>query len=72
MIYLPLRETFSCTPAMLLAGAIFAAVHAPNAVLVTGTFAWGIVACAGYDLFRLPTIYVFHLWGDFFDRIGGC
>lgn len=34
-------------------------------------FAWGVVACAGYDLFRLPNVYVFHLWGDFFGRIGG-
>jgi hypothetical protein len=34
-------------------------------------FAWGLVACAGYDLFRLPNVYIFHLWGDFFGRIGG-
>ena len=34
-------------------------------------FAWGVAACAGYDLFRLPTVYGFHLWGDFFGRIGG-
>jgi hypothetical protein len=34
-------------------------------------FAWGLVACAGYDCFRLPNVYVFHLWGDFFGRIGG-
>lgn len=34
-------------------------------------FAWGAVACAGYDSFRLPTVYGFHLWGDFFGRIGG-
>lgn len=34
-------------------------------------FAWGLVACAGYDSFRLPTVYVFRLWGDFFGRIGG-
>jgi hypothetical protein len=34
-------------------------------------FAWGVMACAGYDLFRLPNVYVFHLWGDFFGRIGG-
>lgn len=34
-------------------------------------FAWGIAACAGYDSFRLPTVYGFHLWGDFFGRIGG-
>ena len=25
-------------------------------------FAWGVVACAGNDLFRLPNVYVFHLW----------
>ena len=34
-------------------------------------FIWGLVACAGYDFFRLPTVYVFRLWGDFFGRIGG-
>jgi hypothetical protein len=34
-------------------------------------FVWGVVACAAYDLFRLPSVYVFHLWGDFFGRIGG-
>jgi len=34
-------------------------------------FTWGLVACAGYDCFRLPTVYVFHLWGDFFGRVGG-
>jgi hypothetical protein len=34
-------------------------------------FTWGVVACAGYDLFRLPNVYVFRLWGDFFGRIGG-
>ncbi len=34
-------------------------------------FVWGIVACAGYDFLRLPEVYVFHLWGDFFGRIGG-
>jgi hypothetical protein len=34
-------------------------------------FAWGLAACAGYDLFRLPNVYVFHLWGDFFGTIGG-
>src|SRR5579859_2854815 len=34
-------------------------------------FAWGVAACAGYDLFRLHAVYVFHLWGDFFGRIGG-
>jgi hypothetical protein len=34
-------------------------------------FAWGLAACAGYDCFRLPTVYLFRLWGDFFGKIGG-
>jgi hypothetical protein len=34
-------------------------------------FAWGLIACAGYDCFRLPNVYALHLWGDFFGRIGG-
>jgi hypothetical protein len=34
-------------------------------------FGWGLVACAGYDCFRLPNVYLFHLWGDFFGKIGG-
>jgi len=34
-------------------------------------FAWGLVACAGYDCFRLPSVYFFHLWGDFFGKVGG-
>ena len=34
-------------------------------------FAWGLVACAGYDAFRLPSVYLLHLRGDFFGRIGG-
>lgn len=39
-------------------------------VLLAG-FIWGLVACAGYDAFRLPTIYAFHWWGDFFGPVGG-
>ena len=39
-------------------------------VLLAG-FGWGLLACAGYDAFRLPTIYVAHLWNDFFGAVGG-
>lgn len=39
-------------------------------VILAG-FAWGLLACAGYDAFRLPTIYVAHLWNDFFGAVGG-
>jgi hypothetical protein len=34
-------------------------------------FASGLVACAGYDAERLSSVYIFHLWGDFFGRIDG-
>jgi hypothetical protein len=38
--------------------------------LILAGFLWGLVACAGYDAFRLPTIYFFHLWMDFFGAVG--
>ena len=39
--------------------------------LVLRGFVWGIVACACYDAFRLPTIYDVHVWNDFFGAVGG-
>lgn len=39
-------------------------------VILAG-FVWGLIACAGYDAFRLPTIYLAHLWNDFFGTVGG-
>jgi hypothetical protein len=44
--------------------------HRSDRLLLAG-FLWGIVACAGYDAFRLPTIYGFHWWNDFFGSVGG-
>jgi hypothetical protein len=39
--------------------------------LLLAGFLWGLVACAGYDAFRLPTIYVVGWWRDFFGSVGG-
>jgi hypothetical protein len=39
--------------------------------IVLAAFGWGIIACAGYDAFRLPTIYAAHWWTDFFGKVGG-
>lgn len=39
--------------------------------VVLAGFLWGLLACAGYDAFRLPSIYGFHLWNDFFGSVGG-
>jgi hypothetical protein len=39
--------------------------------LILAGFLWGMVACAGYDAFRLPTIYAAHWWHDFFGTVGG-
>jgi hypothetical protein len=44
--------------------------HRSDRLLFAG-FLWGLVACAGYDTFRLPTIYGFHWWTDFFGSVGG-
>jgi hypothetical protein len=43
----------------------------PSDRLILSGFLWGIMACASYDAFRLPTIYVAHLWNDFFGTVGG-
>jgi hypothetical protein len=43
----------------------------PGDYLLLAGFVCGIVACAGYDAFRLPTIYGLHLWSDFFGSVGG-
>ena len=39
--------------------------------IVLNGFLWGLLACAGYDAFRLPSIYGMHLWNDFFGSVGG-
>jgi hypothetical protein len=39
--------------------------------IVLSGFIWGLLACAAYDAFRLPTIYIGHLWSDFFGVVGG-
>lgn len=44
--------------------------HRSDRVILAG-FIWGLLACAGYDAFRLPSIYLAHLWTDFFGAIGG-
>jgi hypothetical protein len=45
--------------------------QAPGDRLLLAGFVSGLVACAAYDAFRLPTIYGLHLWGDFFGSVGG-
>jgi hypothetical protein len=49
------------------------AVFAPDRfdLIVLSGFIWGLIACAAYDAFRLPTIYIGHLWSDFFGLVGG-
>lgn len=39
--------------------------------VIAAGFGWGLLACAGYDAFRLPSIYLAHLWTDFFGAVGG-
>jgi hypothetical protein len=44
--------------------------HCSDRVVLAG-FLWGLLACAGYDALRLPTVYVAHWWSDFFPAVGG-
>jgi len=53
-----------------LTGLVLGRPDPSDRVLLAG-FVWGLVACAGYDAFRLPTIYGFHWWNDFFGAVGG-
>jgi hypothetical protein len=53
-----------------LAAVVMTRPHFSDRLIVAG-FTWGLVACAGYDAFRLPTIYAAHWWRDFFGSVGG-
>lgn len=43
----------------------------PHDRVVIGGFLAGLIAVAGYDGFRLLTVYSLHWWGDFIPRRGG-
>lgn len=43
--------------------------HPGDRVIAHG-LAWGVVACATYDVFRLDTVYMLGLWGDFIPTMG--
>ena len=53
-----------------LAALVMTRPHFSDRLILAG-FIWGLVACAGYDAFRLPTIYAAHWWRDFFGSVGG-
>jgi hypothetical protein len=53
-----------------LAALVIGRPHPSDRLLLAG-FLWGLVACAAYDAVRLPTIYGFHWWNDFFGSVGG-
>ncbi|MBN9738972.1 MULTISPECIES: hypothetical protein [unclassified Pseudonocardia] len=43
--------------------------HPADRIVAHG-LAWGVVACAVYDVFRLDTVYMLGLWGDFIPTMG--
>lgn len=45
------------------------APHPGDRVIAHG-LVWGVVACAIYDVFRLDTVYLLGLWGDFIPTMG--
>lgn len=42
----------------------------PGDRVVAHGLVWGVVACATYDVFRLDTVYMLGLWGDFIPAMG--
>jgi hypothetical protein len=58
-------------PVLVVTGLVTTREPHPSDRLMLVGFTWGLLACAGYDAFRLPSIYVTHLWGDFFGAVGG-
>ncbi|GEL18442.1 hypothetical protein [Pseudonocardia asaccharolytica] len=45
------------------------APHSSDRIAVSG-FLWGMAACVVYDVFRLDTVYLLGLWGDFIPTMG--
>ncbi|MEQ3549945.1 hypothetical protein WIS52_05640 [Pseudonocardia nematodicida] len=45
------------------------APHAADRVVLHG-LVWGVLACGIYDVFRLDTVYMLGLWGDFIPTMG--
>lgn len=45
------------------------APHPGDRVIAHG-LVWGVVACMVYDVFRLDTVYLLGLWGDFIPTMG--
>lgn len=58
-------------PLCFITAAVVAVRRERSEKVVLAAFLWGIVACAGYDAFRLPTIYLGGWWADFFGKVGG-
>jgi hypothetical protein len=58
-------------PALVMTGVVVTREPDRSDRVILAGFVWGLLACAGYDAFRLPTIYTAHLWGDFFGAVGG-
>ncbi|MFZ2173928.1 MAG: hypothetical protein WAW17_07825 [Rhodococcus sp. (in: high G+C Gram-positive bacteria)] len=47
-------------------------VFAPHPIdrIVGHGLGWGMFACLAYDVFRLDTVYLLDLWGDFIPKMG--
>lgn len=56
----------------LAAAIVVLAIFAPHPIdrIVGRGLTWGIAACIVYDIFRLDTVYLLGLWGDFIPTMG--
>jgi hypothetical protein len=70
--FLPMRlaAALVITPLVLVIALLsLFAPHGSDRITLWG-FLWGVVACVVYDVFRLDTVYLLGLWGDFIPTMG--
>ena len=70
--FLPMRAAAALIIVPLLIGIAVHSLFAPHPSdrIAGAGFLWGMAACVIYDVFRLDTVYLLGLWGDFIPTMG--
>ncbi|MDV7245993.1 MULTISPECIES: hypothetical protein [Rhodococcus] len=68
----PMNTTGALVIIPLAAALAVLCVFAPHPIdrIVGHGLGWGMFACLVYDIFRLDTVYLLDLWGDFIPKMG--
>jgi hypothetical protein len=70
--FLPMRAVAALVivPLVIVIALLSLFVPHPGDRITLWGFLWGMVACVVYDAFRLDTVYLLGLWGDFIPTMG--